>query len=213
MKTLYFLMGFLAVVLVFELFSLVYSGDFVDADKKLGEVAFSADRPHEAIIRLHTEDGKFFCTGFVVDARYAVTAGHCLVNKKPIRIFNSSSQDTKVVAQVAGFHDRVDYGVIKGDFSHFKHYVAEFDKVSFGSFNIACGFPLGAKRMFCSYVAPMYTHRFGVKANGYLLPGNSGSPVINLETGRAVAVASSVADDGIVVVPLLGLPAAFGIEQ
>ena len=173
-----------------------------------------------AIIRLINKDNDFQCTAVVFDTQYAATAAHCLtdengdLSKEPFTIYDSSGTNTKVKALAAGLNRRMDYGIVKGNFTKFR--LAKIDTYRngflFGNLFITCGFPYGNRYINCSPFKPIKNYVFHVVGIGSLFPGMSGGPVIDTATGVVVGVNSAAPGDLTEVVPLIGLLAAFGIE-
>lgn len=171
---------------------------------------------HQPLIRLHNEDDKFFCSGFVIDNNYAITAAHCVQDKDEVNIYNSLSQDTEIVAETAGFNSRMDYAILRGDFSRFGKFQIETEILKVFSRNanlIACGFALGQRRASCysaTLLGMKYTY---ISARSILFPGMSGGPVIDRSTNTVVALNSYVDDGRVGLTPLVGILATFGIES
>lgn len=196
---------------------------------KVKEKSFVDVPQHVAIIRLVDGKGDFFCSGFVVDAVYAVTAAHCLVDelgfltKRTLRI-ESSEGELLTTAKAAGLNNRVDYGIITGDFSNFKHLdmtssVSFFDATAAAAFvNLTspeykiCGYPQGQKKLFCASFAPTSPYFSQIMGIGQAFPGMSGGPVLNA-TGEAVGIVSAMSDGGAIITPVIGILGNFGVEQ
>jgi len=199
---------------------------------KVKEREFVKHLVYPAIIRLHDNHGDFFCSAFVVDASYAITAAHCLVDslgylsRSPIRVTDSDGEEI-TVAKAAGINNRVDYGIVTGDFSNFNQ--LEMDaSVSFYSavdntkwkmmkelqdnFE-TCGYPQGQKDVYCADFAPTGNAYFQVAGIGQVFPGMSGGPLINKETGEAVGIISAMSDGQAIVTPIVGILGNFGLEQ
>lgn len=178
-----------------------------------------ADIPlYNPIVRLTDKDGKSFCSGFVIDPHYLITAAHCLhkkgvLRKEVIKVFDAATTDTGVEAYAAGFADRSDLGLVQGDFASFRYLKAEFNHFGFMSpAYAACGYAYGSKQMSCNLFQPRGNLFFGVQGRGYLVPGMSGGPVVDMETGVAVGINTGSLEDGVVVSPLQGALGAFGID-
>lgn len=172
-----------------------------------------------SIIRLHDSEGRFFCTGFVIDDNYALTAGHCVVNrfnmlKSDLKIYNKYGYDTGVIAQPAGAGSRIDWGILRGDFSLFKKARIETDQINYHENRavLSCGFPYGKNKIFCTSFRVSGTHFFSIKGKSHLYPGMSGGPVIDMETKKVIGINSYVTEDSSAFAPLIGILSYFGIE-
>lgn len=173
---------------------------------------------YNAIIRLRNAEDQFFCSGSVIDATYALTAAHCvnyMAKNEVIRIYDQYDSYTGVDATVVGYNDRNDTAVIKGEFKNFKAVAIEKDRHGFiaseGPF-LTCGFPYGNKNLYCSYALKVSTENFAMRLKGALIPGMSGGPVYDLNTNKVVGVNSAVEGSNIIVYPITGVLASFGLE-
>lgn len=192
--------------------------EVIKLDKKFGESTSlpASEVKYKPIIKLKYND-EFFCTAFVIDKNYAVTAGHCVNNngrltKDTLQVFSDEDKDTGVKIKAAGMALRSDLGLLVGDFSQFTPLKADFHKLRFNEPGYyVCGFPYG-QSMACTPFTPIQNMGFGILGQGYIVPGQSGSPVISVLTGEAVGVGSASEEPGILVYPLLGLLGAFNIE-
>lgn len=189
----------------------------------LSKYSPNSDAEFNANIQLiDNKTNRFFCSAVVVDDNYAFTAAHCLTDdndrltKDIINIRNDKGLPTGVSAVAAGLSNRIDFAILKGDFRKFKHarfntYKNDFMESLMSNY-VACGFPMGQNKISCTkfYFRGMtYFHAYGT---GHLLPGMSGGPVYNLETGELVGVNSAVGEGFVIIVPLFGIAGAFGIE-
>jgi len=182
---------------------------------------------HYPIVKLARErDGevKFFCSGYVADKHYIITAAHCLGDKfgslkeGNVEIWNANNEKL-ADATPAGMNNRVDYGILHGDFSKFKTITSEFYADGFNNpfaTYVSCGYPYGQRRITCVNFRPkgptisgMGFSRLGTST---MLPGMSGGPVINKTANTVVAVNSAGHPRGVIVAPLMGLLGAFDIE-
>lgn len=200
---------------------------------RIKDRSFVKDPVNPAIIRLHDKKGQFFCSGFVVDASYAVTAAHCLSDdlgflmKGSIQIRDSDGS-ALTLAKAAGLNHRLDYGVIVGDFSNFNHlemdastsffHPTETKKFSFfseekevKSFK-ACGYPQGQRDVYCSEFSPKQSYFFQVAGLGQVFPGMSGGPVMDAKTGEAVGVISAMSEGAAIITPVTGILGNFDLE-
>lgn len=174
------------------------------------------DDRNASIIRLHDgETGRFFCSGTVISDNLALTAGHCVIRDflgmsmllSRVEIKNSKNEYTGVFATVANAEGRSDQALLYGDFKNFKHrkiitnpveVLAIFTNPS--AKIVMCGFPYGG-RLYCNnfkYIAPFL---FQIKGQGFLYPGMSGGPVIDLETGNVIAVNTAMMEEFVILSP------------
>lgn len=168
--------------------------------------------------------GKPFCTAFVIDANYALTAAHCIsttggrLQSAPIQIFLENDFDTKVLALAAAVNNRMDAGLIKGDFSNFFLLKPEFYEYTIISkFDPSdefrtCGYPWGQKHLTCVPFFPRTNFGFAIAGQGFMLPGMSGGPLIHRQTGRVVGINIAMGDGWAFVSSTMGLLGAFKIE-
>ena len=173
---------------------------------------------YDAIIRLYKKD-KFSCTGFVIDDRYALTAAHCIVDKRlkldnrKIPIFDRMDKNTGIIAISAGVRNRLDTGIIAGDFRDFAKMSIYTDSFKLSDLKVmACGFPFGRKKVMCQQFQWNGHHYFRLSARGFLYPGMSGGPVID-KSGYVIGINSAVSRGGVVFATLVGILAQFGIEE
>lgn len=218
-----FLIGILCVVLAFMTWSY-----FSDADThvvkalhyKLNQGKHADVPAYPPIIKLIGGDKKFFCSAFVIDNHYAVTAAHCLdengkLRKDILSIFVEDNQDTGIKAKAVGMATRSDLGLLEGDFTNFQ--MLKTDTQHFGFLDsktvyLTCGYPYGNLKISCVPFSPEKNNGFAIEGAGYLVPGMSGGAVINVLTNEAVAL-NSYAGEGVVgVFPLYGLQGAFHLE-
>lgn len=168
---------------------------------------------------------RFHCTAFVIDANYAATAGHCVVDKD-YRLFReplsakSNEYEEHFPVEAVGAELRTDIGLIKGDFRNFKilrintlnaNYIVQGGKRDY----TACGHPQGQKALSCTPFLLMHQHLFHLTGPGLLIPGMSGGPVIDVLTNEVVGINSQVTegDKGYVEMsPTLGFIGCFGLD-
>lgn len=169
-----------------------------------------------SIVRLHDkESGRFFCSGLVISPSVIITAAHC-VQDRPNDVPTISVQATKasnigVDATVLASNGRSDLAMLKGDFRIFSTRAIETDAVvinklidSYDTKLVACGFPWGGD-LVCSPVKAPVRCFFSICASGYLYPGMSGGPVIDLKTGKAIALNTAVDHDGVILSPYINI--------
>lgn len=185
----------------------------------------SNSQTNDAIIRL-VDNGNFFCTGFVIDDNYALTAAHCVdrssflndYDPKTIQIENQKGELVLSDVLVAGVNGSQDYAILKGNFTTFKK--LQIDAVNLppvtatSSIYEACGFPAGQKQLVCTLLYPIGNEYFYIRANGGgIYKGMSGGPVFDKRTNKVVGVNSHVGENFVAFGPLVGLLAQFGIEE
>lgn len=173
-----------------------------------------------AVVRLHDSNGNFFCSGVVISKNYIATAAHCLAGQSfgvgAILIHNS---ELKFVASatVAAYEERSDQGLLFGDFSAFNNIALEQNApdiiMAFVGNHpmITCGYPYGG-RAICGPFMPRSRSNFYIAGDGFLYPGMSGGPVIDMTTGKVIAVNSRVEDSLAIVAPLIELLANLHIK-
>lgn len=170
----------------------------------------------DPLVHLHDDQGRFFCTGFVVDKHYIATAAHCVNDQvgRTITIKGVMDENIGVAGRVAGFNDRMDYALITGDFSKFNQLVVDSTGINTDPKTlVACGYPMGQKKPVCSSFAVVGMNYFQMKGvGGALFPGMSGGPVIDPRTGMVVGINSAVAEDFLLISPTTGIFGAFGVE-
>lgn len=174
---------------------------------------------YNPIVKL-SKAGRPFCSGFVIDANYAITAGHCLgsmedkLETADLNIILDTGKDSGTVAHAVGFNGRVDLGLITGNFNKFKSLKVDMENFRMAMpLAYACGFPFGQIKMVCNPVIPQNNDGFLINALGYLVPGMSGGVVIDPKTGEGVALNTAVGDGVVKLTPLQGFKGVFkGLE-
>lgn len=174
------------------------------------EIDVSTDK---SIIRLHTPEGQFFCSGTVISAHLIATAAHCVSMDTPfgvlvnmqvkIEVRGSNMRPTGIIAHIKNLNVRMDTALLEGDFTDFSRRDIEEDPATVekvlmdpNSRLVTCGYPLGGP-LACS---PLTKFRHGFYsmyyAQGWMYPGMSGGPVIDLRTGRILAVNRGIVESG-----------------
>lgn len=178
------------------------------------------------IIGLYREDHnnndkmQFHCSAFVISNLYAVTASHCVVDaygfmtKDSIHIYDADLKDTGLIAVAASMDRRADLAVIMGNFAGF--HKLKMDHVT-GLMRLpgpfaTCGFPWGSTPPLCNLFKPMGPFYEHVKGMGFLLPGMSGGPVIDMNSGMVGAINMALGDGFVIVAPVTGIFGALEIE-
>ena len=175
--------------------------------------------PIDSIIKL-SRNGEPFCTGFVIDRNYIMTAAHCLggmqykLQKKTLDILDNHNN---VVATgiPAGLNNRIDVGIVYGDFSELPFAKVEFYKyppLEKASTYKTCGYPYLQKKLSCVPYFPNGNFHFSIHGIGMGIPGMSGGPMIDMKSRTVIGVNSAMGPDGFLIAPTLGVLGAFGIE-
>jgi S1-C subfamily serine protease len=194
------------------------SGEVRQNLPKFGKPNNSAPK-FDGIIQLrHGIEG--FCSAFVIDGNYAVTAAHCIrkglhLDKAEINIFNHVGQPTGVTARPVGLSNRVDLGLIQGNFSDFQPMT--IDVVSFTPMNnpgiyFTCGFPQLQNQVTCIRFIPVQNENFYLAGQGMVIPGMSGGPVVDVKNKVVMGVNSAVSGPFVMITPIIGLFGLFGID-
>lgn len=175
-----------------------------------------------SIVRLYRED-RFFCSGVVVGGNYLLTASHCLVdedghiNSEEIKVVNDDGS-VVVKAKAVGINLRLDWGLIRGDFSKIPGALVVETGFNPLPAVAACGYPQGAKALTCQVLMPYVNDGFLIKCRpgGMLFPGMSGGPVFDGEghlVGLNVQVYKASSGGGTAYSPTTGILACFGIAD
>jgi V8-like Glu-specific endopeptidase len=163
---------------------------------------------------------QFFCTGFVIDGNYALTAAHCVVNEfgyirnEDITIYSSMMENTGVTGRTVAIEQYRDVALIKGNFINFEAQKVDFygRYVSRGVKMLSCGYPSGMFPKFCAELHHTGNRDFQYRTNGGpIFKGMSGGPVINIESDYAIGVNSAVDENSVIIGPLVGFLEAVGI--
>lgn len=207
--------------ILYSIFTVITISAAYKATKGLSKDKLSNQLP--AIVRLHhAESGAFFCSGVVVNSKIILTAAHCIKknDKAPLKILvkSPSKKYATWFAEVGNYSERTDVGFIYGDFTGLATMPIETDPNEihdqltqrYGNI-VACGFPNGGK-LSCSKVEDSSRYGFYYGGKGFLFPGMSGGPVINLDTGAVVAVNSAVDGEFIFVAPLIELQSMLDVK-
>lgn len=185
--------------------------------KHARNTAFEIDTQSDmSIIRLHDQNGRFFCSGVVISPHMLATAAHCVSQDTPfgtlvdpdmvIEVRSDDMRKSRVAAHIKSLNSRMDVALLVGDFADFaKRDIiddpAQIDAIMMdpASKLVTCGYPLGGP-LTCSRVTEVrhgfYTMYY---AQGWMYPGMSGGPVIDLRTGAVLAVNRGIVDTGEII--------------
>lgn len=162
----------------------------------------------KSIIRLQDSDGRFFCSGVVISEKLIATAAHCIQGTETMEVRARDGKPTGIAATVVNANGRLDTALLKGDFHLFQNRQIAQDSnyihlvlTNPNSRLIACGYPLGSE-LRCTPFTSVSRQDFFYKGEGYLYPGQSGGPVIDLDTGYVLGVNHAVQDRYIIINPL-----------
>lgn len=180
----------------------------------------------DAMIALFRPDpitGKitYFCTGFAISDKLALTAGHCLVDSSGERMTTDEitikDLEFKEIGKgkAGAINTRADMGVVVGDFSYLNKVKLRLDPGGFYGTNgpyIACGFAWGSLPAKCFSLSPQTNYFFQVKCSGELYPGMSGGPVLDEDSHEIVGINAAVTDGAVIITPTNGLIGALELK-
>lgn len=172
-----------------------------------------------SIVRLHNLAGEFFCSGVVVGKRTVITAAHCVANDPGmIEIRDAHGKRSGTFVTVAGVSPRADYAILRGNVRRFAALQTEVtpigilkDITSNSRQIISCGFPWSGE-LFCAAVTNRVMFNFSIAGTGYLYPGMSGGPVIDLTTGKVIAVNTAVNGTVVILSPIIEIYRSTGVS-
>lgn len=192
----------------------------LDVKENLPKFGALNEKPiHGAIVQLH-KNGRGFCSGFVIDANYVMTAAHCVddfygLTEDPINIYDENGKYTGVTGTAVAMSNTIDVALIKGNFKRF--FALKVDFYSFSPTNaraeyVTCGFPGLQNKLTCNNFTPTHNSVFNIAGKGFLIPGMSGGPVIRVDTQEVIGVNSAATNGFVLVAPALGMLGMFGVE-
>jgi V8-like Glu-specific endopeptidase len=184
-----------------------------------GDMQSTDQSKFSPLVRLVNDKGRGFCSAFIIDKHYAITAAHCVSDKEidneVFSLFSDSGKDTYTTVKTLSFDSSTDLAVLVGDFDKFSPLQVNFNNEGFPTNEVhtyyTCGFPLAQKHATCHEFTPIEMNYFKVAGKGHLIPGMSGGPVIN-ELSVAVGINSSVLEDMVFISPLEGMLGLFNLE-
>lgn len=198
-----------------------YQVDKEEITELYNEIPTNGTNKHSALIRL-VKDGYFFCSGVVIDGRYALTAAHCLTNdlgfmdRSSIQIDNEPGADTGILALPVAIDKLRDIALLKGNFEDFESVPVDFSGEIQKSLSnrpvLSCGFPSGGAR-YCSLFYITGNTNFQLRAyGGMLYKGQSGGPVVDIYSKKIIGVNSAVTAEDAIFAPVVGAAEIFGIN-
>lgn len=135
-----------------------------------------------------------YCTGFVIHQNFIATAAHCVEGHSgaPVKIVfaDDTTQDFKVIAE--GPLDYRDFAILEGDTKNVMPLNMSNTPAMYGEICASIGY---GGRATIQHVSPcqvafspgMFTQYVTLFAD--VIPGDSGSPVISMETSEVIGVA------------------------
>ncbi len=187
------------------------------ASNQVDEINVLSDN---TIVRLHRTDGSFFCTGTVISERMIATAAHCVALETDFGVFLDRDMKidvrghdgipVNVTAVITNIDVKMDTALLMGDFSHFGARPIESDgevidrtMLDPNAKLVTCGYSLGGP-LRCAHIGGVGRYfSYYSATKGWMYYGCSGGPVIDLRTGKVLAVNHGMIDDKLLFNPLV----------
>ncbi len=181
-------------------------------------------RPNLALIQIGNQgEENSYCTAFVIDDNYALTAAHCVLDEDgytslgKFTVKNHEQKLTTTLAEVAAVNLREDAALLVGDFTTFDYLPVDFRgnllMIGLNGMPVtSCGFPRGGPAV-CVKQEVQSSFFFSYAAIGSVyLPGMSGGPVLGPErlVVGIIAYANQHTQNS---TPVLNLDSQFGIMK
>lgn len=181
-------------------------------------VLVTGNHKKPAIVKMGYD--KAHCTAFVVSDQYAITAAHCIlpipnsynpdVNVRIYAVDGSPLQDATVIIN----RSQADIVALKGSFADYDHLEVN-DDVNF-RYNEETyamkGYPYMSTKLHTSKIKLTENFQNGMCAKGWATFGFSGSPVIDLNTGKAIGVMSAIAQGYVIFYPIISMKEMLHLE-
>lgn len=172
------------------------------------------------IVRLSDIEGRFICSGFVVNNSTVITASHCgeAVFVSGVNFVNITNGKETVSASFVSGNGRLDLAAIKGDFTKFSKLSVATDPEEDSLANkdtvnlVTCGYPYGGKPV-CFKLTDLEKYVDFTAAKGQMNAGMSGGPVIDLNSGKVMGVNVGVAEGFVFFSPTLNIFNALGLVK
>lgn len=173
------------------------------------------DAPYDAEIRVLSDYS--MCSAVVISDNYALSAAHCSdtgffggLKDTTFKVVTKQGWFTGIDAKFIALDNNRDVALIKGDFRKFNIKIPNFNYEAAGYLQ-ACGFPANGA-YHCEEIYITGNKYFQYKARGRpLYPGMSGGAVFDYK-GYVVGINSAVDVEQIVIGPLVGVDAEWGIQ-
>lgn len=174
------------------------------------------------LIRPVPGGGIIYCSGTVISDKLILTAAHCMTPTMldfappTITIHTSADVDIGVTAQILSYDQNSDLALLGGDFKALDRRstvsgAAAINKAFKEQEILICGYPHNG-RFSCSRLKRLTNANFKFSGTGWAYPGMSGGPVVDLSTGKIIAVISAVDGDQVIVSPLIELSKDLGVN-
>jgi len=186
----------------------------ISQDLKREQERIAEEAANEFSFRLDVGK-KGYCSGFVLSSTLAITAAHCISNKHsldPISIIGYGDMPIQTFAFIHHYHTKPDWLTLSGNFSAFRSVAIDtlHRHNMVGRRVMICGSPAGYPFLRCHVsVISGYDGRKYL-AEGLIMGGQSGGPVIDLKTGTVIGNVRGTHEQpsrqGMVIInPLIGL--------